>query len=262
MKPFADKVAIVVGASRGLGRGVAEAFLDADAAVVAVARDTSPLAELAAHNRKLKLVAGDAADPVVAGNVLAQHDPDIVALVAGAAPLLRPIHHHTWETFSSNWNTDVRMAFHWLREALLLPLRPGSRVIVMSSGAALFGSPLSGGYAGAKATQRFIADYAAQESRRSGLGIAVMAVLPRLTPATELGRPAVAAYAARLGMSEEEYLHRLGAPVTPEIAGAAFVRLAVGGADGEAAAYLLTGDGLQPLPEQGQREKTASPTSS
>jgi 3-oxoacyl-[acyl-carrier protein] reductase len=38
-------------------------------------------------------------------------------------------------------------------------LRPGSRVVVFSSGAALGGSPLSGGYAGAKATQRFIAAY-------------------------------------------------------------------------------------------------------
>ena len=43
-------------------------------------------------------------------------------------------------------------------------------VIAVSSGAALRGSPLSGGYAGAKATIRFIASYAADESgaRRAG----------------------------------------------------------------------------------------------
>jgi hypothetical protein len=35
------------------------------------------------------------------------------------------------------------------REALLAPLAPGSTVISLSSGAALCGSPLSGGYAGA-----------------------------------------------------------------------------------------------------------------
>ena len=71
---------------------------------------------------------------------------------------MRPLHHQTWDTFSVNWETDVRIAFHWLREALLRPLRPGGRVVVFSSGAALNvnGSPLSGGYAGAKATQRFI----------------------------------------------------------------------------------------------------------
>jgi len=252
------KIAIVVGASRGLGRGVAEAFLDAGASVVAVARDPKPLDRLAAGNRRLRLVAADGADPVVAGQVLGQHDPDVVALIAGAAPLLRPLHHHTWETFSSNWQTDVRMAFNWLREALLIPLRPGSRVIVMSSGAALLGSPLSGGYAGAKATQRFIADYAAQESERNKLGIRVTAVLPRLTPATELGQPAVTAYAARLGIGKDEYLRRLGPPVTPQIAGAAFVRLAVSGENGGAAAYMLTADGLQPLPEQSSSDRPRS----
>jgi NAD(P)-dependent dehydrogenase (short-subunit alcohol dehydrogenase family) len=139
------------------------------------------------------------------------------------------------------------MTFHWLREALLLPLAPGSRIIVMSSGAALNGSPLSGGYAGAKATQRFMADYAAQESRQAGLGISVVAVLPRLTAATELGRPAVVAYAARSGLTEDEFLRRMGDPVTPAIAGAAFLRLARGGPDTEAAAYTLTGGGLEPL---------------
>jgi hypothetical protein len=50
--------------------------------------------------------------------------------------------------------------FHWTREALLVPLDPGSVVVAFSSGAALQGSPLSGGYAGAKATIRFVSAYA------------------------------------------------------------------------------------------------------
>jgi NAD(P)-dependent dehydrogenase (short-subunit alcohol dehydrogenase family) len=112
---------------------------------------------------------------------------------------MRPLQHHTWETFSVNWQTDVRIAFHWLREALLKPLRPGSRVVVVSSGAALAGSPLSGGYAGAKATQRFITEYAQDEATRTGLGITFTAVVPRITSLTDLGRPAVQAYAARTG---------------------------------------------------------------
>jgi NADP-dependent 3-hydroxy acid dehydrogenase YdfG len=173
-----------------------------------------------------------------------------VALVAGAAPSLRPLQQHTWESFSKNWNTDVQLTFHWLREALLLPLGPGSRVIVMSSGAAIMGSPLSGGYAGAKATQRFMADYATQEARRGDLQITVSAVLPRLTPVTELGKAAASAYAARMGVSEDEYLQQLGKPVTPEIAGKAFLDLATGREAG--AAYMLTADGLQPLPDPSQ----------
>jgi NAD(P)-dependent dehydrogenase (short-subunit alcohol dehydrogenase family) len=248
MSDMHGKTAVVVGASRGLGRGVAEAFVAAGASVVTIARDTRPLADLVArHGGSVCVEAADASDPMVAGMLLDAHRPDVLALVAGAQPLLRPLQNLTWETFSTNWNVDVRMTFHWLREALLLPLRPGSRIIVMSSGAALQGSPLSGGYAGAKATQRFIADYAGQEAQRAGLGITVRSVLPRLTAATELGRPAVAAYAARSGVTEEAYLAQMGAPVTPEAAGAAFVWLATGGEGTEAAAYLLTGDGLKPL---------------
>jgi NAD(P)-dependent dehydrogenase (short-subunit alcohol dehydrogenase family) len=83
--------------------------------------------------------------------------------------------------FSVNWKTDVKIAFTWLREALLKPLPPGSRVVVVSSGAAINGSPASGGYAGAKATQRFIAAYAQEESRRAGLDITVTTVMPRMT---------------------------------------------------------------------------------
>ena len=160
MNQLVDTRAIVTGASRGLGRGVTEAFLAEGASVVAVARDTGPLTELAARDPRLQLVAADASDPAVAARLLRQYSPAVLALVAGAAPVLRPLQQHTWESFSMNWNIDVQITFHWLREALVLPLHRGSRIIVMSSGAAIMGSPLSGGYAGAKATQRFMADYA------------------------------------------------------------------------------------------------------
>jgi NAD(P)-dependent dehydrogenase (short-subunit alcohol dehydrogenase family) len=171
-----------------------------------------------------------------------------VILVAGATPLIRPLHHQTWETFSVNWQTDVRIAFQWVREALLKPLRPGGRLIVISSGAALQGSPLSGGYAGAKATQRFITAYAQEEANRADLDLTFTAVLPRITPLTELGRPAVRAYAARSGQSEDDYIQQFGDPLTPEIAGAGLVELVQADAPSVAPAYLLTSTGLQKLP--------------
>src|SRR5262249_41869356 len=151
-----------------------------------------------------------------------------------------------------NWQSDVRIAFHWLREVLLRPLRPGSRVVVFSSGAALAGSPLSGGYAGAKAAQRFITAYAQDEARRAQLDITFSSVLPRFAPSTDVGGPAVAAYASRAGQSVEDFLQAFrqqnGPPVTPDVAGAALVELVQADAATVAPAYLLTGDGMKKLP--------------
>ncbi len=243
-----DGATIVVGASRGLGRGIAISLTQAGAPVIAVARTETALAELAGGAGNITPEVADATDPTAASGLLDRYDPQALVLVAGATPVVLPLQEQTWETFSANWHTDVRMAFHWAREALLKPMRPGSRVIVLSSGAALQGSPLSGGYAGAKATQRFISAYAQEEANLAGLGITFTAILPRITPLTDLGRPAVQAYAKRGGQTEEEYMAQMGPPVTPEAAGAAVVELVQADPATVAPAYLLTGAGLKQLP--------------
>src|SRR5262249_13351480 len=86
------------------------------------------------------------------------------------------------------------------------------------------------------------------EATRAGLGITFTAVLPRFAPMTDVGRPAVQAYAARAGQSVEAYLRQQGPLVTPEIAGAALVELVQADAADVAPAYLLTGAGLQKRP--------------
>ncbi len=189
---------LVTGASRGFGRAIASAFHAQGAQVIAVGRSAERLASLREElGGPLTTVVADVTDPVIAGTLVDLYRPDTLVLNAGAAPLSRPLHLHTWETFSRNWDVDVRQAFHWIREALLRPLRPGSTVITMSSGATVVGSPMSGGYAGAKATIRFITGYAAEESDRAGLDIRFVSLLPRLTGATELGAAAVEGYAPR-----------------------------------------------------------------
>jgi NAD(P)-dependent dehydrogenase (short-subunit alcohol dehydrogenase family) len=239
---------MVVGASRGLGRGIARAFAEAGAPVIAIARTASALAEVAATSANIHTEVADATDPTSAWSLLDQYEPQHLILVAGANPVMRPLQHQTWETFSANWNADVKIAFTWLREALLKPLPPGSRVVVMSSGAAINGSPASGGYAGAKATQRFIAGYANDESGRAGLGLTVTAVMPRMTPFGDVGRRGVRAYAARTGQTEEAYLQQLGEPLTPETAGSAVLDLVRQDPAILSPGYLLTGAGLQTLP--------------
>jgi NAD(P)-dependent dehydrogenase (short-subunit alcohol dehydrogenase family) len=247
MSDFSNRTTVVVGASRGLGRGIAKAFDEAGAPVVAIARSGPALDELAAGGVNIRTEIADATDATVAWDVLDRHRPQILVLVAGASPVMRPLQHQTWETFSANWHTDVRIAFTWLREALLQPMPPASRVVVVSSGAAINGSPASGGYAGAKATQRFIAGYADEEAHRAGLDITVTAVMPRMTPFGEVGRRGIRGYAARSGQSEDAYTAALGQVLTPEVAGSALVDLMRDDAAATAPGYLLTGAGLQRL---------------
>ena len=244
---FAGSATLVTGASRGFGRAIATRLSKDGAHVVGVARDQARLQELRAElGDSFTPVSADAANPVVAGQLIDAYRPRVLVLNAGAAPLSRPLQQHSWASFSRNWDVDVQHVFHWVREALLAPLDPGSTVIIMSSGAALRGSPLSGGYAGAKATIRFIASYAAAESARDSLGIRFVSVLPQLTPATELGAAAVAAYAAREGLDVATYLDRSGPVLTaPQVGNAVAQLLSEPGYDQDA--YLLTAAGLRPV---------------
>jgi len=254
MTPTTDvhtKPAIVVGASRGLGRGIAIALAQTGTPVIAVARSGSELTEIAEQAGNIHPEIADATGPQIAGSLLEKYEPEVVVLVAGATPHMLPLQDQTWETFSVNWETDVQITFQWLRQALLTPLRSGSRFIVISSGAALNlnASPLSGGYAGAKATQRFITAYAQDESNSSGLGITFTTVLPQFAPLTGVGKPAVAAYAAQAGLSIEKFLAtRPAPPLTPEIAGDAIVELVQAETAHLAPSYVLHGGGLHKLP--------------
>jgi NAD(P)-dependent dehydrogenase (short-subunit alcohol dehydrogenase family) len=235
-KQLASTTALVTGASRGFGRGIATTLSEAGARVVGVARDGAALDELRAQlGEEFIAVTADATDPMVAGELIDRYRPGLLVLNAGATPLPRLVHHHTWETFSRNWDVDVRHVFNWVREALLAPLAPGSTVVTMSSGAAVFGSPLSGGYPGAKAAIRWLTSSAAQVSEREELGIRFVSLLPQLTPATALGAIFAAAYAAQ------------GPALTPEQVGQAITGLVTGpGPDRDA--YLVTVGGLRPLP--------------
>jgi NAD(P)-dependent dehydrogenase (short-subunit alcohol dehydrogenase family) len=245
-----DTTALVTGASRGFGRGIATALTAAGARVIGLARTAEPLHELREQlGDRFTPVTGDATDPDLAHDLIAQYRPQTLVLNAGAIPAMGPVHEHTWQTFSRNWHVDTRHVFGWTREALRLPLAVGSVVVAVSSGAALRGSPLSGGYAGAKATIRFISAYAAEESDRAALGIRFRTVLPQLTPATDLGTVGVAGYAEREGVEVSTFLGSFQPVLTAEQVGKAVVELAVA-ADGPAhAEFMITSSGMHPVPQ-------------
>ena len=229
--------AIVTGAGRGFGHAIAAALVAADRTVVGLSRT--------AHAENPSLVRGDATDPELARELIEKHRPTALVLNAGAVPPLAPIHELSWDEFSRNWQVDVRAAFGWIQAALTVPLAPGSVVVAVSSGAALRGSPVSGGYAGAKATVRFINAYAAAESARLGLGLRFVTVFPQLTPATDLGAAGVAGYAAREGVDVATFVQRLGPLVTPELVGRTVADLISVDTGPGLTEYTIMGSGVQ-----------------
>lgn len=210
------KRVVVLGASRGVGREIVECASAAGARVLAVARQESGLAELAKATRGVDTLALDAAAEAAPENVFHKAKPDLLVICGGATPPVRPIPELSWAEFTVNWEVDAKMAFLFCREALRTPLAPGSVVVIIASGAGLGGSPISGGYAGAKRMQMFIAKYCQAESDRRELGIRFVALVPsRIMPETDLGQAAVNGYARYLGVPPEKFLENMGPRQSP-----------------------------------------------
>lgn len=239
------QTAVVTGASRGFGRAIAAALVARGTGVVGIARDERELR--AVHDELgegFTPVAADATDETLAREVIGEHRPGLLVLNAGVAPHVAPVQEQTWDTFSRNWHVDTRHVFAWTRAALREPLAPGSVVVAMSSGAALAGSPLSGGYASAKAAIRYIRGYAADESTRAGLRIRFVTLLPMLTP-YGLGALGVEGYAAREGVDRDAFIERLRPILTPDQVAKAVV--AVADDPASAPEYQVSGAGLSPV---------------
>jgi NAD(P)-dependent dehydrogenase (short-subunit alcohol dehydrogenase family) len=221
--------ALVIGARSGVGHATASALTAAGARVLAAGRER------------------DATDPAQVAALLAEADPDLVVVAAGARPRMASIEEQSWESFSTPWNVDVKIAFEVGRAALARPLRPGSTVLIVSSGAGLDGSPRSGGYAGAKRMQMFLAGYLQRAADARELGIRFVALAPRqLLAGTAIGEAAAAAYGAETGESVEAYMtRRFPVPLDPAGVARAILSIASGEEHREATVLGVTGKGLE-----------------
>ena len=210
-----DKNVVVTGGSRGLGLGLVEALVAHGARVTVVARESDALESV--HTRLgVAVIPADVTDGGAAQRILAEVRPDILVLNAGAKPRMGRLDQVSWADFTATWETDVKAGLYWLQAALNLPLKPGSRVLVGSSGAAVNGSPLSGGYAGAKHMLWFMARYANGVAAQKGLGIRFQAIVPlQIIGGTGVGDAGASAYARAMGVEPEAYLTRFGAPLPP-----------------------------------------------
>jgi NAD(P)-dependent dehydrogenase (short-subunit alcohol dehydrogenase family) len=80
---------MVVGASRGLGYGIATAFAQAGAPVIAVSRTETTFPELTHSPGSIRQEIAGAAHATVPASLLDRYDPQSVVLVAGAGPHMR-----------------------------------------------------------------------------------------------------------------------------------------------------------------------------
>ncbi len=220
-----DKIIVVTGGSRGLGLGLVEALVDQGAKVKVVGRSAVDLAAVSAR-LGVETSSADITDKAAAKRILSGARPQILVLNAGATPRMGPIDQLSWEDFTTTWDTDVKGGLYWLQAALNLPLAPGSRVLVGSSGAAQQGSPLSGGYAGSKRMLWLMAKYANGLSEQKGLGIRFQAIVPlQMIGDTGVGGEGSRAYARVAGVEPEAFLARFGAPMPPRMFGEYVIRI-------------------------------------
>ena len=242
------KSMVVIGGSRGVGRQVVEAGVRNGMRVLAVARQEERLRQLAREVPGVEILALDAADESAPAKVFDVLTPEVLVIAAGAFPPAAPLHEQSWQQFSVNWEADVKIAFHFVKAVLSRPLRAGSSVILISSGAALAGSPNSGGYAGAKRTQLFIANYGQKESDRLGLGLRFSALAPRMMPDTELGKHAVSGYARYLGISAADFIRSMAASPTSTDVATAVIELAADADRTKGKTFIVSGKGLEAVP--------------
>ncbi len=250
MDSLKGKSAVVIGASSGVGLATVKRLVSEGVLVVAVARGRAGLDAVAAElGGAVRTVQADATDAATSERLLQEYKPQLVVLAAGVRPQMGTLDEFSWEAFSIPWNADAQGAFHLLKAALTLPLSPGSTVAIVSSGAAVAGSPLSGGYAGAKRMQWFMVEYAQEVSDAKKLGIRFFAVLPRqLIEDTEIGSTAAANYGAAQGLSAAEFLRRRWkVPLDADRVGAAIVGGLRGDLGDGVAAIGVTGEAVEPL---------------
>ena len=89
---IAGATALVTGAGRGFGRGIAAALSQAGAQVIGVARDAGQLQEVRAElGESFTPAPADATDPTVAGQLIDAYRPGILVLNADPAPHLADV---------------------------------------------------------------------------------------------------------------------------------------------------------------------------
>lgn len=237
------KSVLVLGASRGVGREIVQRMSGAGAQVLAVARTWHDPATN--EERKFDCLALNAASESAPGEAFKKMNPDVLVVCGGAMPPMRRIPELSWDEFTLNWEVDTKMAFLFCREALRMPLAPGSVVIIVSSAAGLGGSPFGGGYSGAKRMTMFLAKSCQAESDRRELGIRFVTLVSYgPMPETEHGQAAINGYARYLGIPAEKFVESLVRRPTPSGVAQAVLDFAIASPAEGGSIFTVSADGI------------------
>jgi NAD(P)-dependent dehydrogenase (short-subunit alcohol dehydrogenase family) len=124
-----QKVAIITGASQGIGAGLVKAYRDRGYRVVATSRNIKPT-----NDKDVVAVAGDIADPKTAENVVNEaltRFGRVDTLVNNAGVFIgKPFTEYTEEDFNAKIATNVAGFFHITQRAAKEMLKQGSGHIV------------------------------------------------------------------------------------------------------------------------------------
>jgi 3-oxoacyl-[acyl-carrier protein] reductase len=244
--PF--KTALIIGGSRGVGRDLSVKLSARGIRTVTVARQRGDLDSLKGEAPAVSTVALDAAADGAADKLIAEYAPDLLILAGGHQPKMLSIAEMSWQDFSAAWNVDTKIAFEFTKAALLAPLPEGAAIVSFSSGAALGGSPLSGGYAGAKRMQHFVSNYGKWDSERRGLGLKFYTIIPKqLIAGTNIAGDASAAYAGARSITPEQFMNQWEKPLTAALIGDCVIDLLGDDSGTNSDAYTVTGTGMETM---------------
>lgn len=195
----AGRIALVTGASGGLGPAVVRTLLDGGASVVAVGRTEHALSALQARlgfspDRWMAYAADltDAAGAQAAVDAaLTRYGRlDILVAAAGGWRGVATVAETAPETLQWLWQINLVTAFNIIRAALPHMLSGGwGRIITIGARSAIGGQVRGGAYAASKAALLALTQSVAAESRQSGVCANTLLVSTIDTPANRAAMP-------------------------------------------------------------------------